>query len=314
MLKPLAALILLTSTTAAWGQSTRGGAAEEKRAVPDGPEASDSNGAPLSPAQLYQSLESARIVYLGEHHDRWADHQLELRVVRRLHPDAVGMEMFQRPFQDVLNRFSRHRLEEPGLREEAQWQKRWGFPWRFYWPIVEAAREDGDDLLALNTPAEVTHKVARQGLSSLSGDDLRWIPPIDQIQLGPDGYRKQMRAIFAEHSPHPDRAAPTTPTGPTNGIPGSSEQSFARFFEAQVLWDETMAASVADYAIAHPGARIVVVVGAGHIEGRVGIPDRVARRLEARHMAPRQVTVLLNPDDAHGAADYALRLANWVGP
>ena len=64
-----------------------------------------------------------------------------------------------------------------------------------------------------------------------------------------------------------------------------------RMYEAQTLWDEWMASSIAGYVSAEPrkgaglnGAastgdeRMVVLAGTGHVRGRVGIPDRFTRR------------------------------------
>jgi uncharacterized iron-regulated protein len=64
-------------------------------------------------------------------------------------------------------------------------------------------------------------------------------------------------------------------------------------YEAQTLWDEYMAESIAQTlssssgpaaeprASAGPSSRMVVLVGSGHIRGHVGLPDRVTRRTGA---------------------------------
>ncbi|MBU0661772.1 ChaN family lipoprotein, partial [Patescibacteria group bacterium] len=51
------------------------------------------------------------------------------------------------------------------------------------------------------------------------------------------------------------------------------------FFQAQALWDETMAESVANFLNAHPESRMVVLAGQGHTDKTTAIPARVARRL-----------------------------------
>lgn len=55
---------------------------------------------------------------------------------------------------------------------------------------------------------------------------------------------------------------------------------FERFFQAQVLWDETMAEGIAKFIQSNPGYKVVVLVGQGHIVYNYGIPSRVARRLK----------------------------------
>jgi hypothetical protein len=53
--------------------------------------------------------------------------------------------------------------------------------------------------------------------------------------------------------------------------------SFENFVEAQLIWDESMAERAARYLDAHPGRRLVVLAGDGHVT-RSGIPARLGRR------------------------------------
>jgi uncharacterized iron-regulated protein len=69
----------------------------------------------------------------------------------------------------------------------------------------------------------------------------------------------------------------------------------SRFFQAQVLWDETMAAVIANYVRQHPQKTLVVLVGQGHLYYGDGIPQRVQRRL-AQVSRFRQYSLLLSPD------------------
>jgi hypothetical protein len=81
------------------------------------------------------------------------------------------------------------------------------------------------------------------------------------------------------------------PPGDDGTHGGMSEIQAQRSYEAMALWDDFMASSVAGYVSAAPrrgsglkGAsstgteRMVVLVGASHVRGRVGLPDRFARR------------------------------------
>ena len=60
----------------------------------------------------------------------------------------------------------------------ADYQRRWGYDWELYAPILRFARAERIPVLALNTPSEVTRKVARTGLNQLSFAERQWIPPI----------------------------------------------------------------------------------------------------------------------------------------
>jgi uncharacterized iron-regulated protein len=249
---------------------------------------------PYDPHQLLPILAKADVVYLGETHDRAADHKAQLAIIQalhRLHPRLViGMEMFQRPYQSVLNRYMVGELDEAQLQTLTQYQRRWGFPWEFYAPILRFAREQQRPVIALNVPSEVTRRVARSGLSSLTLAERRFIPPLSAIVLEPDSYREELRRVYDEM--HQGKGNNT---------------SFERFFQAQVLWDETMAEQIAQTLRQRPNSLMVVLVGQGHLVGGYGIPDRVARRFPSRPSF-RQISILLNPDpelrQQQDVADY----------
>lgn len=234
---------------------------------------------PEPPAQVLDRLAMAQVVYLGETHDRAADHVAQQAILKALHqrhqPIILAMEMFQRPAQPALNAYLAGKLSEAELQAQSGYQKRWGFPWEFYAPMLRFAQKNQLSVIALNTPSEVTRKVARQGLESLTWAERRFIPPLSAIDIGPASYRQRLEAIYKSfHS------------GKTNS------QSFDRFFQAQVLWDETMAEQIAATVRRHPHALVVVLVGQGHLLYGEGIPSRVLRR----RPDVRQVTLLLNPD------------------
>ena len=59
--------------------------------------------------QIIPKIADKRVVYVGETHDRYSHHLVQLEIVRRLHqlnPDiAIGMEFFQQPFQPDLDAY-----------------------------------------------------------------------------------------------------------------------------------------------------------------------------------------------------------------
>jgi uncharacterized iron-regulated protein len=118
--------------------------------------------------RLLQKIQTANVIYLGETHDQLADHQAQLKIVQALQREkprmAITLEMFQRPYQFALDRYLSGTLSESELLTQTEYQKRWGFDWRFYAPIFRFAKAKSLPLLALNTPTEMTRKVARSGL------------------------------------------------------------------------------------------------------------------------------------------------------
>jgi len=251
-----------------------------------------------TPRQVDRELAQANVVYLGESHDRAADHKAQLEILQALHQGhpkiAIAMEMFQRPYQGVLDRYLAGQLSEEELVEQSQYNQRWGFPWEYYAPILRFAKANQLPVLALNTPTEVTRKVALEGLESLTPAERRYIPPFSEIRTDNAEYRQLMLSTFKQH-----QAA-------GNG----SSADFERFFLAQVLWDETMAERIAQFLQANPDYQVVVLAGQGHIVYGYGIPSCVARRLNNQHLVQR--SVLLNPsEETQSSTDKPVADFSW---
>ncbi|NER84516.1 MAG: ChaN family lipoprotein [Leptolyngbya sp. SIO1D8] len=227
-------------------------------------------------AEDIQRLLNSDVVYLGEQHDSEADHAAQLEIIEFMYaenPDiAIAFEMFQRPFQPVLDRYLAGEISEAELVTQSEYEQRWGFPWEFYAPFLRFAQENQLPVLALNAPSEITRQVAREGLDSLEGDDFRYIPPLSDIDTSNADYQAFVQEAFASHGSH-------------------GNFNFDNFFAAQVIWDETMAETIADFKQTSPDTLVIVLAGKGHVMYGYGIPDRVARRLGD---SLQQTKVLLN--------------------
>lgn len=237
--------------------------------------------------EILPSLKKANIVYLGETHDSSQDHENQLKIIQELYKNntriAIGMEMFQRPFQKVLHQYIDGEITEAELVEKTEYKTRWGFDWELYAPILRFAKQKKIPVLALNTPSEITRKVAREGIEKLTNSEKQLIPPITEIRTDNIAYRQMVLKVFEQHQ---------------SGGHGNSN-SANRFFLAQVLWDETMADGVAKFVKANPDYQVVVLAGLGHIIYGYGIPSRVERRIQDENKNNQfiQRSVLLSVPD-----------------
>lgn len=239
----------------------------------------------LTQSQILQELGKANVVYLGEIHDSPEDHKAQLKILQALHQKnpkiAIAMEMFQRPYQNILDKYLAGKITEAQLIEQSEYEKRWGFPWEYYAPILRFAKTNQLPVLALNTPVEVTRKVARQGLESLTASERQYIPPVSEIRTDNADYRKMVQESYQQHQ--------------QAGHGNSS--SFERFFTTLVLWDETMAEAIAKFIQANPDYQVVVLAGQSHIMYGYGIPSRVERRLSNKRLIQRSVLLSVSAED-----------------
>ncbi len=250
--------------------------------------------------EILQQLVKARVVYLGETHDRVEDHQAQLVIIREMQRQnpkiAIALEMFQRPFQSVLDKYLAGKLIEEELIDQTEYNQRWRFPWEYYAPIVRFAALNKLPLLALNTPTEVTRKVAIQGLESLTPDEKKHIPPLSEIRTDNVAYRKMLLEIYQQHQ---------------KAEQGNSK-AFERFLQAQILWDETMAEKIAEFVQANPDYQVVVLAGTGHLVYGYGIPSRVERRLGVGSVKARSVLFNLPTETSFSPLSPDKPIADYI--
>jgi uncharacterized iron-regulated protein len=206
-------------------------------------------------------LRTKRVVYVGERHDEPADHGVQYAILRELHRDeaslAVGMEMFQVPFQEPLDEWSAGRIDETVLRRDTEYDERWGYDFSMLRPILEYARSRGLEVVALNAPREVAFAVAQGGVASLDPELAATLPELDLEDA-------EHRAMFDSEFDIGEHGA---------------EETVEQYYQAQVVWDETMGARVAETLGRSNGpAKIIVFAGRVHVQRGLGIPDRAAKR------------------------------------
>jgi uncharacterized iron-regulated protein len=224
---------------------------------------------------LMNMISGATLVCVGETHDNIHAHRVELIVIRemfRRFPGrvAIGMEMFREPQQEVLDRWTKGELSEIDLLKAAKWYENWGSDFGYYRDILEFAKENGIDVVALNPSKEVQEEVSREGLDNVSADLKAKLPEIGEA----DPYqRAAMKAVYGSHLP--------------------TEGMFESFFRVQMLWEETMAERIVGY-LKSPrgeGKKMVTITGGWHVRYGFGLPKKVIRRLPLPYVIVQPVEI-----------------------
>ena len=219
----------------------------------------------ISLPDVIARVSGKKIVYVGENHDRFSNHASELEVIKTLYEKnkkiAIGMEMFQKPFQKVLDEYIAGAIDERAMLKGTEYFKRWGFDYNLYRPILVFAREKGIPVIALNIRREITEKVSREGIGSLPSSDIAELP--SQIDLSDESYKERLHEVFQKHD-------------------GQEKMNFEFFYMAQVLWDESMSQAIDDFLKSNPDfpkdGCVVILAGNGHLAFGSGIPRRTFKR------------------------------------
>jgi uncharacterized iron-regulated protein len=187
---------------------------------------------------------------------------MQLEIIRRLYefkrPLIIGMEMFQRPFQKYLDQYVAKKLTEEEFLKKTEYFTRWGFDYNLYRDILNFARARAIPVIALNLSREITEKAAEKGIDALSAKERAELPA--DMNLNNQDYREYLLGVYMQHE---------------------DKKGFENFYISQILWDETMAHSVAESLRKYPEAQMVVLAGSGHLQHSWGIPARVQRLTNA---------------------------------
>ncbi|MFA4919267.1 MAG: ChaN family lipoprotein [Thermodesulfovibrionales bacterium] len=225
------------------------------------------------------------VIYIGERHGNYEDHKIQLKVIMGLHEKgrkfAVGMEMFQRPFQKAINDYLAGAINEKQFLKSTEYFKRWQFDYNLYREIIEFAKAKNIPIVALNQWSEITKKVAKEGLDGLDFLEKREIP--EGMDMADEEYKSLLSSVFKSH----------------RQLQGAN---FDHFYESQLLWDETMANTADEFLKKNPDRQMVVLAGVGHIMHGYGIPKRLFR-LNGKDFVTL-IPSMATPDE--DIADYVL--------
>jgi len=207
--------------------------------------------------EMLEELEETDVVYVGGTHANADHHLLQLRIIEhlafrgRLH--AIGMEMFQRPFQAALDDYVYGRINEEEMLARTECAQRWPHPVEPYRPVLAFARKNRLPVLALGVADEVREAMREGGRDGVPEAARQTLPAIDTT-LYP-AHRAHVRATHA------------------------GEADFDRFYLVRCLEEEVMADVIVTWFRTAPDdGQIIVLAGVDRIANRYGIPDRAHRR------------------------------------
>jgi uncharacterized iron-regulated protein len=225
-------------------------------------------GRTLTFKQLMQEIKNNQVIYIGENHDNSSHHLVQLYIIKTLYNQnkriAIGMEMLQSKFQDTVNDYIFGNMSEQQFLDKTEYNKRWGYDYSLYKPIIDFAKTNNVPIIALNIESEVIKDISKKGISKLHASDLNKLPK--HIDFTNNKYRKFLYEIFKDH-------------------PNQNNKSFEKFYSIQLVWDEFMAEKIDSFLKDNEKYQIVVLAGNGHIVHGYGIPQRLFSRNKLEYTA-----------------------------
>ena len=262
----------------------------------------DGAGRPLSWPEVLDLASASDVIVVGEQHDDPAAHAIELALVEDVldrHPGSmVSLEMLERDEQADLDAHLAGELDLATFIERTG-SARWSGSQRWedsYGRLVEAARLRGGGVVAANAPREYVRRARLEGYEALEAlpDEERVLFDLPE-RLDEGAYRDRFREIM-------------TSMREAAGNPPPSEESIENLLRSQMVWDATMAASIAN-ALADPDlppdAKVVHAVGRFHSDFEGGTILELARLMPEVRILVVSVTPdgVAPEDDDLGRAD-----------
>lgn len=230
------------------------------------------------------------VLFLGEQHDDTYGHRLELAIVqgsfRRRPNTVIAMEMFERDAQPSLNNYFSGKISETEFLSQSR-------PWPNYLsdyrPIIEYARNRKLPVIGSNAPTRLARSVAQNGIEIVSQFPVEARPLVAaQLEYPKDDYWQRFLETMTAMAGHGAAASgqPSPHGNPHGAAPVSDEEvtkRIERFYQAQVLKDETMGESIAtifkDHAKDVTKPFVIHINGDFHSAYGLGTMARAKRRL-----------------------------------
>jgi uncharacterized iron-regulated protein len=266
------------------------------------------SGRAVAEADFWSALGGARAVCVGEDHPNPHHHWAQLRVVDELVRAGglgLGLEMVQRPFQGVLDDWAQGRIDDATFLSRSGWAERWGYDFGLYRPMLRRVADAGGPVLALNAPRELTKKVSRQGVASLSAAEKAELPTLVLDDARHRAWFDGVMAAMGGAHGHGTKGEQGKKHGEGGGETDEKADAEAtamaeRIYSVQVLWDETMADVAARWLGGGADRRLVILAGNGHCHDSA-IVGRLRRRGVERVLSVRPI--LDGPDVAAAVAE-----------
>jgi len=247
------------------------------------------------------------VILLGEVHDDAVAHHLQLLLLkhsldvckaagRRL---VLSLEMFENDVQEVVDEY----VVQKSIREQdfLQDTRPWGNYMQDYRPLVELCRDNGVEVIAANAARRYVGLTARGGSRALqhlleqvpeNAKLPRLLPPLPLPPASAAYHQKFVETIASQMPAAPAGSGDSGGECAYIGFKGRDvREARPEMMEAQLLWDHTMAQSIARALQSAPAAGtlnaddsrpplVIHVCGAFHCAHGLGIPELLPSYLD----------------------------------
>lgn len=256
------------------------------------------DGQALTWRHVLDAAQWADVIIVGEQHDDAVGHAFQNAIVSdslaRFPQTAFSLEMLERHEQSIVDDYLAGLIDAETFIKETNssgWAGKGSWE-AWYQPMIDAARQHDARVIAANAPRRYVRLARLEGyarLDSLSpAQRALFDRPRKLPQSGP--YRERFFSLMSRSS-HSNNPQDTSPA-PAPAHPLSNDRAES-VFRSQMVWDATMAESIAR-ALRTGSRKVVHIVGQFHSDFEGG----TVAELRQRKPGVRILTISMQREDA----------------
>ena len=209
-------------------------------------------------------VEPYEVIFVGDHHHSANAHKVVVELInglsKRGYDIALANEWFSPKENALLEQYTNGKLES-NTSKALGWEKRVSYDFNLSKPIYDAVIAGQGKLYGINMDRAFKKMVSEQNLTGMSEDQRAFY---DALDLNVSAHQQQLAPFFS-HCHHLKKGE-------------SQQQCTERMYRVQVAWDTMMGQESAKLAKdLKENEKLIVFVGAMHLESKIGVNLRFAR-------------------------------------
>ncbi len=241
----------------------------------------------ITVTEMAELSQKYNVIFFGEFHDDSVTHNIQNEYTFQMYKQnkntAISMEMFERDVQSIINDYLAGTITE---KEFLNKSRPWADYANFYKPMVQLAKDNNASVIAANIPRKYAAMFASGGMTAISKLPDSVKPFISRSMLIEDGkyMDKFFETMAGKNQKHDTLSA-------------NKENTFYLYFGAQLIKDETMAESIADFIKQNKNTKVIHFNGDFHSNSYLGTAEKLRERIKDINLAVISLTYNKDPEN-----------------
>jgi len=216
--------------------------------------------------KVVDQIEPYDIIFVGDHHNTKKTHEFFNSILKELIKKGYKIHLANEWFSPSENRlledYTLNKFDSDELNKRKNWKKFSRYDWKLSSMLYETVKKGDGKLYVINISKENRKKISLRQFDKMSKEEKDFY---DSLDLNVSAHEKLVKPYLEHCSKMPSK---------------SKENCVDRMYRVQVTWDTYMANEtykLSKEVLKTPKDKLIVFVGAFHIEYNLGIPLRFSR-------------------------------------